>query len=143
MRSGPQNHKIMSTSIKAKTHQKQQQEKLASRIKTTKAFIVSNNLTGLLNNQKWFNLFEFIEDCNLSFQMKLLNSDEIIHIAQIFELEKTAILIDLKGNFVIFLEIEKISIPRSVDIHDFLSQKKFEFNPLENVIEIIGYRKNN
>jgi len=130
----------MSTTIKAKIHQKQQQEKLASRIKTTKAFIASNNLTGLLNNQKWFNLFEFIEDCNLSFQMKLLNSDEIINVVQIFELEKTAILIDFKGNFVMFLEIDKITIPGTMELQKYLNQERFEYVSLENVFEIFGYR---
>jgi hypothetical protein len=81
-----------------------------SRIKQTRALIETKGLSGLFNNTKWLEVFEWIDDSRMAFDIKLLSEDNIRHCDFIRELENTSVLIDDTGDFIEFLEIELLKL---------------------------------
>ena len=116
-------------------------EKRESRLKQTKQFILSNSISGLLNNQKWYDLFDWLDNEKVSFKMKILLSSEEQNCDWIRELEDTSILIDDTGNFIEFFEIEKIKTTNHNGLSEFLRLSNFEYDDSQEEIEVYGYKK--
>ncbi len=107
----------------------------------TKKFIIDNNATGLLNNHKWYKIFEWLNDSNINFQLKTLLSDKSNKYVQIIELEETSVLIDNSGDFIEFLEIDRLTIKKTNELLDFLNDLNIDYVDQIADIEIDGYRK--
>lgn len=116
-------------------------EKRDSRIKETKNFILEKTNGSLMNNQKWYRIFEWIEKCNAEFELKTILSSEILKVKKLIELEKNSILIDDSGCFIEFLELDKLILKSTVEIKIVLEKQNIEFLEKNNFIEINGYRK--
>ncbi|MBU2996420.1 hypothetical protein KO500_08235 [Cellulophaga baltica] len=116
-------------------------EKRDSRIKETRNFILEKTNGSLLNNQKWYRIFEWIEQHHSEFELKTLLSSEIKKADHIFELEKSSILIDNSGNFIEFLELEQIILKNKSELKVELKKLNVEFLEQADFIEINGYRK--
>ncbi len=116
-------------------------EKRESRLKQTQQFILSNSIAGLLNNHKWYSLFEWIECENIPFGIKILLSGEYRKCDWIRELEDTAILIDDKGDFIEFFEIESLQTVNHNGLSEFLRVSNFDYNETQEGIEVYGYKR--
>jgi hypothetical protein len=112
-----------------------------SRLNQTKQYILSNSISGVLNNQKWHNIFDRLDDNKKEFLIKTLLSGQEKNCKWIRELEKTAILIDDFGDFTEFLEIERLIICKSRELIEFLDSSNIEYYRIEENIEIYGYKK--
>lgn len=88
------------------------EERRLSRIKQTRELIQAKGLSGLFNNTKWVEVFEWIDDSRMPFDIKLLSEDKIRHYDFIRELETTSVLIDDTGVFIEFFEIELLKFKR-------------------------------
>ena len=126
---------------KSKTYHLRNKEKRDSRIKETLNFILEKNYGSLLNNQKWFRIFEWIEQNNSEFELKTLLTSDIKKVNDIFELEHNSILIDYSGNFIEFLELEKLILNSRSELKTELKKLNIEFYEELNTIIIEGYRK--
>jgi hypothetical protein len=62
----------MTTSKKAETIRQRQIEYRQSRIKMTKEFALINTTAGLLNNHKWYCIFDKLDDIKSVFELKTL-----------------------------------------------------------------------
>ncbi|MDN5205452.1 hypothetical protein QQ008_28980 [Fulvivirgaceae bacterium BMA10] len=92
-----------------------------------------------MNNIKWLEVFDWLQNENISFQLKTLLSIEQSYCDFIRELESTSILIDDSGDFTEFLEIEFVRTDSSDALLKFLLGSKISFNQTENRIQINGY----
>ncbi|MEN5197524.1 hypothetical protein [Sphingobacterium faecium] len=99
-----------------------------------------NAKSGLLNNIKWFNLFELLEALVLQFSLKRLNHQIEIEITFIRELESDCLIIDDKNGFIKFLDIEKITFLGNESLVSFLEDKNYPFDTDQDSITIYGYR---
>lgn len=118
-----------------------QEEIRQSRIKQTKRLILEHNFAGLLNNQKWFRIFDWLNMNSIDFHLKTLNSSDKVICKFIRELEKSSILIDDSGNFIEFLEIESITIKKTDKILFLLKELNVDYSACGSCIDINGYRK--
>lgn len=111
-------------------------------IKETRNLIISNNLSGLMNNQKWINVFEWIEINRVEFEIKTLLFSNISNtkINKIFELDEKSLLLDNSGNFIDFLEIEFIKLEKTPQTIEALNCFNIEFIEENNKLKIQGYR---
>ena len=114
-------------------------EKRESRIKVSKSLILSQTSESLMNNQKWFRVFEWLETSGANFELKTLLSESKRKVNQIYELENTSILIDNSGDFIEFLEIEKLYIDLKKELKSFLDNQNIKFHEVSNQIIIFGY----
>ncbi len=112
-----------------------------SRIKETQNFIRSKSLSSLMNNHKWFQIFELIEKHQFEFELKTLLSSKIRKNDSILELEKSSILIDNSGEFIEFLELEQIVVKSTLEFKSELDKLNVDFYEEMNNIKIQGYRK--
>ncbi|NQZ85908.1 MAG: hypothetical protein HRU03_09390, partial [Nanoarchaeales archaeon] len=103
-------------------------EKRDSRIKEVKNYISNTSLSSLMNNVKWFKVLEEVEFRDVTFKMKLLLNSETIEVNQIFELEESSILINNNGEFIEFMEIESIEVPRSIEFKSFCNRMKLLYS---------------
>ena len=126
---------------KSKLYHLRSKEKRDSQLKQTKSLILKKNYVGLLNNQKWYRVFEWIEQNNSEFELKTLLSSSLKKGTDIFELEQSSILIDNTGNFIEFFELEKIIIHKTPEIKYELNMLNIEFYEELDKIIIQGYRK--
>jgi len=126
---------------KRDSHILREKEKRDSRIKETRNFIFKNTSSSLLNNQKWYLIFEWIEKNNSDFELKTLLSSDFRKSKNILELENNSLLIDNSGDFIDFLELETLILKNSKNIKSELDRLNVEFVELPNQIEINGYRK--
>ncbi|AUC76175.1 DUF6678 family protein [Olleya sp. Bg11-27] len=126
---------------KPKKINKTEKFKKLSRSKKAKIIISEQGYSGILNNQKWHNIFEIIENKNIVFKIKLLLNSNANYCAFIRELSETSILIDDSGKFIEFLEIDYIEMNKNDDILAFLNNKETEYFMDENIIKILGYKK--
>ncbi|WP_435262667.1 DUF6678 family protein [Tenacibaculum sp. nBUS_03] len=115
--------------------------KKLSRSKKVKRIILEKGYSGILNNQKWHNIFEIIDKRHIVFKIKLLINSDANYCDFIRELNETSMLIDDSGKFIEFLEIDYIEINKNDEILDFLENKKTEYFMDENIIKILGYNK--
>lgn len=130
----------MTNTNKHNTHRHHDREKYDSRIKQTRAYILDNNLSGLLNNQKWQKIFEWVERNQTPFTLTtLLNSNEQT-CTFIRELENNSILIDDSGQFIDFLEINKLTVSKSLSLTSFLAESSIDYADNDKTTVIIGYR---
>jgi len=125
---------------KRQTYYLRNKEKRDSRIKDTRKFIIEKASSSLLNNQKWYQIFEFIELCRSEFELKTLLSSDLKKASNIFELEQNSLLIDNSGDFIDFLELEKVTLKNTSELTDELKKLNVEFLEKSNRIEIHGYR---
>ena len=95
--------------------------------------------SGLLNNIKWYNLFECVEHYKLEFELVLTDSKRIIS-SEIFELEKQSILIDTSGNFIEYKEIQTLIHPITTVFIQDLKSLNIPYYIEENKIFINGYQ---
>ncbi len=116
-------------------------EKRDSRLKLTKQHILSNSLSGILNNQKWQKLFEWLDERRTVFKVTFLLSKVEMSCDWIREIEKTSILLDDSGNFVEFYEINSVKTITSAQLIKFLELNSLDFSETDREIEIYGYRK--
>jgi extradiol dioxygenase family protein len=116
-------------------------EELDSRIKETRNFILEKTSGSILNNHKWYRIFEWIEQNNSEFELKTLLSPDIRKSEHILELEQTSILIDNSGNFIEFLELEKVTLKNTPELKNELIKLNVDFYEELNRVEIYGYRK--
>jgi hypothetical protein len=115
-------------------------ERRQSRINRTRELILTKGLSGLLNNVKWFKIFEYFEDSRTTFDIKLLSEDNLRHSDSILELENTSVLVDNTGDFIDFLEIEFLRIRKEDTLAKHLDELKVDyFEEADNLI-IQGYR---
>ncbi len=125
-----------------KTYQaflQRQKEPRLSRIKRAKDWILLNTTASLMNNQKWYRLFLWLENHRLEFELKTLPEYHKRSCDMIRELETTSILIDAAGDFIEFLEIESIAINKSDELIRALKEQRVEFHDHLLKIEINGY----
>lgn len=116
-------------------------EKRKSRLKATKQYLLENSISGLLNNQKWYKLFDWLHIERISFKLKFLVSKEEIKCDWIREVENTSILIDDSGDFIEFLEIESLKIPNKEEIVEFLKTSNIHYIEAPDEIEVRGYNR--
>jgi len=116
-------------------------KKRDSRIKETQNFIRSKSFSSLMNNYKWFQIFELIEEHQSKFELKTLLSSEIRKADSILELEKSSILIDNSGEFIEFLELEQIVVKSTLQLKSELDKLNADFHEDLDNITIQGYRK--
>ncbi len=115
-------------------------EKYQSRIKQTRAYILNNNLSGLLNNHKWQEIFEYLKFNHVPFTLTtLLNSTEKT-CTFIRELENNCILIDDSGQFIDFFEIKTLKTSKHDSLKTFLDKLNIEYIDSDTDVEIICYR---
>ena len=117
-----------------------EKEKRDSRIKETRNFILKHTSGSLMNNQKWYRVFELVEQNHSEFELKTLLSSDIKISNNILELEKNSVLIDNSGNFIDFLELEKLTLKSTSELETQLKELKVDFTEQSGKIEINGYR---
>jgi hypothetical protein len=116
-------------------------ERRQSRINRTRELILAKGLSGLLNNTKWLEIFEHLENERTAFDIKLLSEDHLRHADFILELENTSVLVDNTGDFVDFLEIEFLRIRKDDTFVKHLDNLEVDhLDEAENLIIIQGYR---
>ena len=93
-----------------------------------------------MNNQKWYRIFEWIEQNNSEFELKTLLSSDIKKSNVILELENSSILIDNSGNFIDFLELEQLTLKNTAVLKAQLNKLNVGFIEQSDEIEIKGYR---
>ena len=91
---------------KSELYQIRNKEKRESRIKQTRKFILENTSYSRLNNHKWYEISELVEQYCSEFEIKILLSSELIKSNQIYELEQSSLLVDNYDGFIEFLELE-------------------------------------
>jgi len=111
-----------------------------SRLKETKEYILKSTTGGLMNNVKWYALFESIDSLRLNFSVKTLLSDDVKNASIIYELEDTSILFTDDGNFIEFIEIEKIEVDGSDEFESRLKNDNIEYYLINNRICVQGYK---
>lgn len=131
----------MSKTNKSDTYLQREQEKRLSRLKITKNLILDNSFIGLLNNQKWFRIFEVLDAINIEFNVKTLDSENYKTCTSIRELEQNSLLIDDSGNFIEFFEIEKLKFKKINQLITLIGEMKLDYTDIEETIEINGYNK--
>lgn len=112
-----------------------------SRKKEIQNLINLNSYSCLLNNNKWFKIFELIEAHKYKFEIKSVISSEIKKVEQIIELEKSSILFETSTDFTEFLEIEQITLNKASELITELKKLNVEFFEDLDKIIIQGYRK--
>jgi hypothetical protein len=126
---------------KSELYQIKEKEIRDSRIKETQNFIRSKSFSTLMNNHKWFRIFELIEEHQAEFELKTLLSAKIRKVKSIIELEKSSILIDNSGEFIEFLELEQITLKNTSELKYRLDKLNADFYEELDAIRIQGYRK--
>lgn len=126
---------------KSESYQVRDKEKRESRIKETRNLILSKSYSSLMNNQKWYRVFELIEQHYYEFELKTLLSSETKKTDQILELEKSSILIDNSSDFIEFLELEQLILKSTSELKAELEKLNMEFFEQADFIKIYGYRK--
>ena len=114
-------------------------KKRESKIKETRNFIIKSKYSGLLNNQKWYRVFEWIELNNQEFEFKTLLSPDLKKTEYILELEKTSLLMNSSNHFISFLELEKLILKNSEELKSELKNIGVGFIEKTNTIVIFGY----
>lgn len=130
----------MTTTKKNKEFRQFNGEKEVSRIKDTRAYILKNNLTGLMNNHKWREIFEWLEKNQIKFTLTSLLSSTELNCTFIRELEDDCLLIDDSGQFIFFLEINTIILPKSNPTKSFLEEMDIVYLEIDETFSVIGYR---
>ena len=98
----------------------------------------------MLNNQKWYRIFEFIEQNKFEFELKTLLSPDFKKSNHILELEKSSILIDNSGDFIEFLELEQLILNNTLEVKVELENLNIEFIvELDKIIILIVKRTDN
>ena len=126
---------------KSEQYQIKKKEIRDSRIKETRNFIRSKSFSSLMNNHKWFQIFELIEEQQSEFELKTVRSFEIRKADSILELEKSSILIDNSGEFIEFLELEQITLKNTAELKSELNNLNVDFYEESDKIKIRGYSK--
>ena len=126
---------------KSELYQIRKKEIRDSRIKETRNFIRSKSFSSLMNNHKWFQIFELIEEQQSEFELKTVRSFEIRKADSILELEKSSILIDNSGEFIEFLELEQITLKNTAELKSELNNLNVDFYEESDKIKICGYSK--
>ena len=126
---------------KSELYQIRKKEIRDSRIKETRNFIRSKSFSSLMNNHKWFQIFELIEEQQSEFELKTVRSFEIRKADSILELEKSSILIDNSGEFIEFLELEQITLKNTAELKSELNNLNVDFYEESDKIKIRGYSK--
>ncbi len=116
-----------------------EKQKNLSRLKRVKKIILEKGFYGVLNNQKWFAIFEIIEKNNISFKIKLVDVEREKYCEFIIELESTSLLINNFRNYIEFFEIEYIELHKNNEMLNFLNSKKTNYVENNNKIKILGY----
>jgi len=126
---------------KSESYQVRNKEKRESRIKETRNLILSKSYSSLMNNRKWYQIFELLEQQYSEFELKTLLSSEAKKTDQILELEKSSILIDNSGDFIEFLELEQLILKNTSELKTELKKLNMDFFEQADFISIYGYRK--
>lgn len=116
------------------------EERRQSRIKTTRGLILTRGLSGLLNNTKWFEIFDWIDGPRMEFEIKLLSESSPRQSNSIRELESTAVLVDDDGDFIEFLEIESLSFNINSKSIEYLKTLGVEYYIQADEVAIPGYK---
>lgn len=122
-------------------YRKIRNEQRKSRLKRTKDFILMNTTASLMNNHKWQEIFNWIDQHHLQFELKTLLSDQTSSCDRIRELEATSILIDDMGDFIEFLEIEAITVKKNNELIRLLDELNIDYHDRSEWIEIKGYQR--
>ena len=93
-----------------------------------------------MNNQKWYQVFELVEQNHSEFELKTLLSSDIKVSNNILELENNSVLIDNSGDFIDFLELEKLILKSTSELGTKLKELNVDFTEQSGKIEINGYR---
>lgn len=131
----------MSRTNKQLNFTSEQSEKKNSRLKNTQAFIHNNHLSGLLNNHKWQEIFDWIHSQKIPFEYKTLLSADVNACNYILENECYSVLLTYDGNFIDFFEFEFVKFEKAAvkkEIPPILLKLMIDF---DSYYLIQGYRK--
>jgi hypothetical protein len=126
---------------KSNVYNQREQEKRLSRLKITQHLILNNSFTGLLNNQKWLRIFEVLDINQIEFEIKTLLSENYKKCSFIRELENTSLLIDDTGDFIEFLEIDRLKTRKVNQLTTLMDETKIRYIDRNELVEIEGYNK--
>ena len=122
-------------------YRRRRNEQRESRLKQTKDFILMNTTASLMNNHKWQEIFNWIDQHRLQFELKTLLSDQTRSFDRVREIEATSILIDDTGNFIDFLEIEAIIVKKNNEFIRLLDELNIDYHDRSEWIEVKGYQR--
>ncbi len=114
----------------------------SSRIQQTRKYILAKTSASYLNNIHWYEILSWLDENAISFQIKTLLSGEVRHCNFIKELEETSVLIDNSGDFIEFLELEKLKCDYKDNFVKFLDEYPIPYLINGTEIEIVGYELN-
>ena len=100
-----------------------------------------NTTASLMDNHKWREIFDWIDQHHLPFELKTLLSDQTRSCDRIRELETTSILIDDTGDFIEFLEIEAITARKTNELIRLLDKLNIDYYDRSKWMEIKGYQR--
>jgi hypothetical protein len=115
------------------------EDPLESRIDKALKYAVAHNLSSLMNNTKWYKVFEFISHPKTMFEIELLGTGERRSSDWILELEGAMVMVDY-GGFITFAEIHKLRLPVRDDLRGFLEETQLAYEEDNEQLVIYGYR---
>lgn len=99
-----------------------------------------HNQSGLLNNIKWFKLFDLLETLGLEFSLNIMNPERKIYTTFIRELESDCLIADDKNGFIKFLDIKNLMVSKHALLIHFLEDQNYPFAMDQTSITVYGYR---
>lgn len=124
---------------KQKKINKKEKEKKLAKLEKVKALISHKGYNRILDDQKWFSIFEIIDNKRIVFKIKLIIDSDTFYCDFIRELDKHCVLVDDSGRFIKYFEIEYIGINQDRAMIDFLENQKIEYSFDGRMIKISGY----
>lgn len=114
------------------------EDPLETRINKALEYAVAQNLGSLMNNTKWYKVFEFISHPKTLFEIELLGSGERRVSDWILELEGAMVMVDY-GGFITYAEIHKLRLPVRDDLRDILNEMQLVFDEDAEQLVVYGY----
>jgi hypothetical protein len=130
----------MTTTHKQHNYRHNKEEQRQSRLKQTRAHIQHHNLSGMLNNRKWHELLSWLRAGNTSFSFTTFLYPEVHHCRTIYELERSALLVETTGNYIAFFEISTFSMPKTDSGLAVLKALRMEYEEHPTTLEVVCYR---
>lgn len=110
-----------------------------SRINKALKYAAAHNLSSLMNNTKWYKVFEFISYPKTMFEIELLGTGERRRNNWILELEEAMVMVDY-GGFITYAEIHKLYLPVRDDLRGFLEETQLACEEDNEQLVVYGYR---
>ena len=110
-----------------------------SRVKATKKVLDVQGGSAYFNNVKWSQLFELIENINCPFTYKTVLEEGFRSCSFVRELAHSSALLDDTGDFIEFLEIQKLRIGKNEKVVAYLNEKKIFYESIDDDLIIYAY----